>query len=339
MAHASLGRLATATAVVLTLSSGFHSPALTQDSISCERALTFADLLELLEAGVPETRARQFIEACGLQVPISADQERQLRERKASDALVTLLVPPRSPKQGARWVCPIDRREMTWIPDGHFQMGSPPAERGRDTDEARHDQAVKGFWMDTTEVTYEAFGRFLVAHPEWQKERLDPKARDENYLKDWSGTQYPPGKAEWPVVYVSWPAAQAYASWAGKRLPTEVEWEFACRAGSATAYWWGDTFFASRTTPDPQAVNARAESRRNPWGLYDMLGNVWEWTSSVYQPYPYRTDDSREQVAATGARVQRGGSWANGEPALRSANRKWENPNWAGDLVGFRCVR
>lgn len=316
-----------------------HDNVLAQDSIPCERSLTFADLLELIDAGVPDARTRQFVEACGIQFSLAGDQERQLRDRKVTDTVIAALTPPRNPKQGARWVCPNDRREMVWIPDGSFQMGSPAGERGRDADETHHKQTVRGFWMDTSEVTYDAFRRFVLSNPQWQKGRLDPKLHDGNYLKDWDGNQYPPGKGDWPVVYVSWFAAQAYSAWAGKRLPTEAEWEFGCRAGSSTSYWWGETFFASRTAPDPQAVTSRAESRRNPWGLYDVLGNVWEWTSSVYRPYPYRTDDDRELPGTPGARVQRGGSWANGEPALRSANRKWENREWSGDLVGFRCVR
>jgi formylglycine-generating enzyme required for sulfatase activity len=324
-------------ALLLSLSFG-GAPRAAQNSIPCESALTVADLLELLEAGVSEARARQFVEACGTQFTLAPDLERRLRDHRVSDAFIALLAPPRSAKPGARWTSPIDRREMAWIPAGSFQMGSPPSERGRDEDEARHSQTVKGFWLDTTEVTYEAFRRFVIAKPEWEKGRIAATLHDGSYLQDWTGDRYPPGKGDWPVVYVSWFAAQAYADWAGKRLPTEAEWEYAARAGTATAYWWGDTFFASRTTSDPQAAGPRAEGRRNPWGLFDVLGNVWEWTSSVYRPYPYRPDDDREQRTTAGMRVQRGGSWANGEQALRSANRKWEGREWTGDLVGFRCA-
>lgn len=171
------------------------------------------------------------------------------------------------------------------------------------------------------------------------KERISPSLRDANYLRDWNGTEYPPGKGDWPVVYVSWLAARAYASWAGRRLPTEAEWEYACRAGSRTSYWWGDTFFRSRVTADPQPAGPKTDTgRQNPWGLVDMLGNVWEWTSSSYREYPYRPDDGREDPGTDAPRVQRGGAWANGEQILRSANRKWENREWSGDLVGFRCA-
>jgi formylglycine-generating enzyme required for sulfatase activity len=309
-----------------------------QTSIRCETALTNDDLLELLDAGVSEARVRAFVDACGTLFTLTPDLERRLRGHRVSDAFMTLFAPPGNPHPGARWVSPIDRREMAWIPSGRFQMGSPSSERGRDEDEARHPQTIDGFWLDTSEVTYEAFRRFVVAKPEWQKGRIAPVLHDGNYLRDWTGNQYPPGKADWPVVYVSWFAAQAYAAWAGKRLPTEAEWEYAARAGTSTAYWWGDTFFPSRTAPDPQSTGPRADVRRNPWGIFDVLGNVWEWTSSVYRPYPYRSDADREQPGAVGARVQRGGSWANGEQALRSANRKWEVREWTGDLVGFRCA-
>jgi formylglycine-generating enzyme required for sulfatase activity len=308
-----------------------------QTQIPCSQPLAFDDVVDLLAGGVPESRIGQFIEVCGVRFAVTPDQERRLRERRASDALVGRLAPPRNPAGRATWVSPIDRRELVWIPGGTFQMGSPSTERGRDEDEMRHSQKVSGFWLDTNEVTYEAFRRFVRANPEWQKDRVPRATHDGNYLRDWNGMEYPPGRADWPVVYVSWVAARAYVQWAGRRLPTEAEWEYACRAGTESAYWWGDAYFRGRVTPDPRPAGPLADqARRNPWGLFDMLGNVWEWTSTIYRPYEYRSDDGREDPTAAGPRVQRGGAWANGELIVRSANRKWESPQWTGDLVGFR---
>lgn len=137
-----------------------------QELVPCSRPLVLDDLRELLDGGVPETRIRQFVEACGTVFTLSPDAERPLRERGATDALIALLAPPRKPVRGNRWVSPIDQREMVWIAGGRFEMGSPLGERGREPDEQAHPQTVGGFWLDTTEVTYNSFRKFLVANPE-----------------------------------------------------------------------------------------------------------------------------------------------------------------------------
>ncbi len=247
--------------------------------------------------------------------------------------VIRLLAPPRERiAAGAEWIPPTDRRAMAWIPAGTFQMGSPTSEAARDPDETLNAVTVSnGYWMESTEVTYRAFQRFVLANPEWQKGRIDRRFHDGNYLADWKGTTIPPGKDNEPVVHVSWYAAQAYAKWAGKRLPTEAEWEYACRVGRRTAYWWGDSFDAA----PPGALAFPAS--RNPWGVAAMLGSVWEWTASLYRNYPY-ADDARNDPAAPGPRVIRGGAGTSGPGILRSANRNRDEPERCSDLLGFRCV-
>jgi formylglycine-generating enzyme required for sulfatase activity len=231
---------------------------------------------------------------------------------------------------------------MVWVPPGEARLGSPPTEEDRDPDiENLHAVAIeRGFWLDSMEVTKHAYRRFILAKPQWQKARIDASLHDGNYLRDWNGNEFPSAEGDRPVVNVSWPAAAAYAAWAGKRLPTEAEWEYAARAGTATAYWWGSSFDASRTSASPtgtQAVGAGAT--RNQWGLADMLGNAWEWTSTVFKPYPYVANDGREDPASVDARSVRGGSAVNGARFLRAAKRHKLPPKTTNEMVGFRCAR
>lgn len=320
------------------------------------RPLSEQDVLYLLGQGVTNARTQQLIKACGLSFILSPEGEQKLRELGASDALIAALGPPRDAARGERWRAPVDDREMVWIPAGSFQMGSPESEKGRNRGEMSHVVRIeRGFWLDVDEVTNEAYRRFVLANPQWQRDKIPKTYHDGNYLQDWNGNEHPPGKSDYPVVNVSWYAARAFATWAGKRLPTEAEWEHACRAGTTTAFWWGDAFDPSRAnnSPEPLPVGTKARAARslavllvgaaqerlNPWGVADMLGNVWEWTSSVEAVYPYRADDGREDPEASGERVIRGGAAPNGPLFLRSANRNSDVRERAGDRVGFRCAR
>ncbi len=282
-------------------------------------------------AGLVRERGTTFI--------LDAEGERLFRAANSSSAeptlleeIIRLIAPPRDRSAGSEWVAPTDQRQLVWIPAGSFHMGSPDTESGREPDETLHEVRLpNGFWMESTEVTNRAFQRFVLANPDWQKARVDHRFHDGNYLAHWNGNQFPAGQADAPVVYVSWYAARAYAAWAGKRLPTEAEWEYACRAGKRSTYWWGDWFEAA------PAGAFTVPSAKNPWGLSAMLGGVWEWTSSLYRSYPFK-DDGRNDPASRGGRVLRGGSGTSGPAIIRSANRNRDEPERCSDLVGFRCV-
>jgi formylglycine-generating enzyme required for sulfatase activity len=230
---------------------------------------------------------------------------------------------------------------MAWIPPGAFNMGSPIFELGRSPYENQHGVAMQwGFWMDTTEVTNQAYRAFILANPEWQKGQLPLGYHDGNYLADWNGTDYPRGTADHPVIRVSWFAARAYAAWAGKRLPNEAEWEYACRAGSTTAFWWGNFFDGSRANNDHQGTfSVGNPAHRNFWGLYDMSGNVGEWVSSLFNNYPFNVSDGRENPQAGGLHTIRGGAWNTDPPLLRSASRFGSEPAMCALGAGFRCAR
>jgi len=249
--------------------------------------------------------------------------------------------PPENPSLGTTWHSPVDGREMTWIPPGTFNMGSPLTEFGRSMYEQLYTVTMgRGFWMDASEVTNEAYQEFILANPQWQKGRIASLHHDGHYLDDWNGTQYPAERGSNPVLAVSWHAARAYAQWAEKRLPTEAEWEYAYRAGTTTAFWWGDYFNEARANNNHTGIFPAGDPmRRNGWGLYDMAGNVGEWTSSLYMAYPYRSNDGRENLQVGGNRVIRGGSWNSDTVLLRAASRAGSDPSFCAYSVGFRCVR
>jgi iron(II)-dependent oxidoreductase len=233
---------------------------------------------------------------------------------------------------------------MVWIPAGTFLMGSPAHEAARGADEQQHPVRIgRGFWMDAAEVTNEAYAPFLEANEAWRRGVLDARFQDHGYLSAWKWNM-PSGAGVHPVGEVSWYAARAFCSWAGKRLPTEAEWEYAARAGTTTAYWWGEDFDPTRANRNGRGTEAVGSwNRTNGWGLSDMAGNVEEWVSSAYRPYPFRSDDGREDVTARGMRVTRGGSYVSHPPYqignLRVADRARVPPVTCVEDIGFRCVR
>ena len=298
--------------------------------------LTYDEVESALKVLSPR-RIATLIRERGTTFILSADGHRRLRavtvteglDSALVDEIVRLLAPPRNATAGMDWPAPTDGRTMVWIPAGVFQMGSPNSESGHEADETLHAVTMaSGFWLDSGEVTYRAFQTFVLANPDWQKSRIDARWHDGNYLADWNGNTFPQGKAEAPVVNVSWYAARAYAGWAGKRLPTEAEWEYAGRGGTRSAYWWGDAF----------EQGSLAGAAKHPWGLVGMLGGVWEWTSSLYRTYPFVNSDGRNDASAEGPRVIRGGASTSGPAILRSANRNNGVADGSSDLLGFRCA-
>ena len=307
----------------------------------CDTPLPEGDVRQLISAGVPPIRIRQMILSCGIdfgQADISV-LEARVRQLGAPAAVVAALFPPDGAIAGATWVSPLDQRRMTLVPRGRFEMGSRLNEPDRDADESVHAVAIEsGFWIDVAEVSNSSYRRFVLSRPEWQKGAVRPELADANYLKGWDGNTVPPGTERQPVVSISWHAARAYASWAGKRLPSEVEWEYAARAGTATAYWWGDAFDERKIRAATESSDDPEKRRTNSWGLVDLTGGVWEWTATLFRPYPYAAD-GRDDPRASGRRSIRGGASSNGAAFLRVANRNSADAAATSETVGFRCVQ
>ena len=248
---------------------------------------------------------------------------------------------------------------MVLIPAGTFQMGSTD-EDAHDDEQPVHTVHLDAFFMDIYEVTNAQFKAFVDANPQWQKDNIDDQFHWGGYLHDWTGTDYPAGQADHPVVYVSWYAAMAYANWAGKRLPTEAEWEYAARGGLAgQKYPWGDTITAADANywdSNIQDTTPVGQYAANGYGLYDMAGNVWEWCLDAYDADFYAASENSRNPIAGGepvqelrenfatiptdtSRVLRGGGWYNSAQALRVADRDWGSPTGAFSDFGFRCAR
>lgn len=296
---------------------------------------------------------------------------------------------------------------MVWIAGGRFWMGTDRMEDAQPV----HEVEVKGFWMDRTDVTNAEFARFVEAtgYVTIAERPLDPKEFPklgpddlaagsvvftppakpislENPLAWWrfvrgANWRHPEGpnselqgKESYPVVHIAWPDAVAYATWAGKRLPTEAEWEFAARGGlDRKTYVWGNEFrpggkwkantfqghFPDRNTAaDGYAGIAPVGSfEPNGYGLYDMSGNVWQWVSDWYRADYYAQlrrnggvlvdpqgpqDSFDPQEPAVRKRVQKGGSFLCTDQYCERympGTRGKGDPETGTNHLGFRCVR
>jgi len=227
---------------------------------------------------------------------------------------------------------------MVYMPEGTFRMGGEGKHGGKPI----HDQRVDSFWMYAKEVTNGQYRKFVAANPQWTPERIDGELHSGDYLKHWRDKSKASRQDDYPVVYVSWYAARAYAEWAGGGLPTEAEWEYAARGGkhheygTATGEISGQ--LANHDDGEGKGTKPVGSYRPNPFGLYDMAGNVWEWCSSLYEDYPYRANDGREDPRDSGRRVSRGGSWYSDASLLRAAVRAYDSPRYCNLNRGFRVV-
>jgi formylglycine-generating enzyme required for sulfatase activity len=228
-----------------------------------------------------------------------------------------------------------------------------------DAETPLHQVNVEPFYLDRTEVTNAAFEQFVRATghktlAERQEGGVVDVIEQEGGLvstwakgANWRSPEGPGSGAmpDHPAVQVSWSDAAAYCQWAGKRLPTEAEWEYAARYPDALTYPWGNHWAAKHARhADNRARGTSApvgsyRSGASYLGILDLAGNVAEWTSSLYWPYPYDAKDGRESGQGAGLRAVRGGGWTVSYLTLRSAARKPLKPDYRSNTVGFRCAR
>ena len=260
--------------------------------------------------------------------------------------------------------------EMVAIPAGRFTMGSPASEHGRfDAEGPQHFVSVRSFALGKYHVTEEEFLTFL------RETGYQPKPCDRLLDMSWRsprpGLAYSPGSADsprQPAVCVSWYDAQTYVAWLNDkvrswvlpstggdgryRLPSEAEWEYAARAGTTTARWWGDSIGVGNANChgcgskwDNKLIAPAGSFGPNPFGLYDILGNVWQWTNDCWnENYAGAPKDGSTWTAGNcGKRVMRGGSWSNSPVFVRSATRSSGDAGGQdfdyASYVGFRVAR
>lgn len=214
--------------------------------------------------------------------------------------------------------------EMVYIWGGKFQMGSPISEPGRYEEEIRHPVEVGGFWIGKCEVTQEQYLKIMQANPSTVKNSKNP------------------------VENVTWIEARGFCSTlsnkTGKifRLPTEAEWEYACRAGTQTPYYWGDQWNSSQSLAGSarNSPSQVGEFPPNNWNLRDMIGNVREWCGDFYQKEYYNDSPQKNPSGPTSGseRVVRGGSFSTSARACRSAYRDFKLPDSRSPSLGFRVV-
>ena len=240
---------------------------------------------------------------------------------------------------------------MVLIRAGEFQMGS---DDGHDDEKPIHTVSVGAFYMDVHPVTNVQFKQFTDAQPEWSKDGIPDEYHDGDYLEHWKGNKYPAKKGDHPVVYVSWYAALAYAKWAGKRLPTEAEWEYAARGGlEGKKYPWGNSIDKDRANYESNVGDTTPVGKyaHNGYGLSDMAGNVWEWCLDEYDADFYKKSAKEDPIAGEDIppvidnftsvktrRVLRGGLWGSDVSFLRVAFRVSYIPAVTSNFDGFRCV-
>ncbi len=250
-----------------------------------------------------------------------------------------------------------DRAQMALVPAGEFRRGS---DTGPDPERPQRAIALRAFYIDKYEVTNDQYRKFAAAtgRPEPQGFGFDGNRRVTDF-RPWRDSRF--NKPDQPVVCVSWEDAAAYAAWAGKRLPTEAEWEKAARGPLALGFPWGNDgplrggAYLANYDPSSTVEGASADADgyeltapvgrfrdgRSPYEAFDMAGNVAEWCADWYDPnFYFRSPLSDPQGPAEGKfRVIRGGSWGSVEGDIRCAARSGGAPDFRHWYIGFRCVK
>ena len=229
--------------------------------------------------------------------------------------------------------------KLVLIPKGTFMMGSPIKEDGASSDEEQHQVTIsKDYYLGVTEVTQGQYEKVMGTNPSYFQKRVIRKSDSSMN----------------PVESVSWEDAVEFCKKlselpeekrAGRvyRLPTEAEWEYACRAGSKTAFNFGESakllgeyaWFGGNSGNQPHPVG---EKKANAWGLYDIHGNVWEWCSDCYGEYPKGAVSDPSGPNGGSRRVNRGGGWNGVAARCRSANRGRNDPSGRLSSTGFRVA-
>jgi len=248
---------------------------------------------------------------------------------------------------GAQQISSIDGMVLLYVPAGKFEMGYVD---GKKDEGPVHTVFLDAFWIDQTEVTNAMYRKCEQAgicekptQATYAFKRTNSATRDDYYVN--------PEYDNYPALYINWSQASDYCEWAGRRLPTEAEWEKAARGTDGRLYPWGNElpnenlanfggYIGDTTEVGSYLLGA------SPYGALDMAGNVWEWVSDWYNPDFYSNSPRRNPTGPDRGyfHIERGGSWRPSEKPIRSSYRGWYTPPFLGSVVvahnydGFRCV-
>lgn len=227
---------------------------------------------------------------------------------------------------------------MIYIPAGEFIMGS---DEGENYDE----QPKRKVFLDAFYID-----EYLVTNAQY-KEFIESTGHKAPYIDkfwaikyNWQENSYPSGTGDHPVVLVSWYDAATYAKWAGKRLPSEAEWEKAARGTDGRVWPWGDEWLKGKSASHgcgSLMPVGMFEEGNSPFGCYDMAGNVWEWVADWHKEDYYRHAPAMNPKGPDEGefRVLRGGSWIHDAGSSRCARRYSRPPEYADNYIGFRCAK
>jgi len=255
-----------------------------------------------------------------------------------NDAIFAAAVSRLTRRNGTARVWPGDGKGMVWIEPSRFRMGASPEDLGASNNEKpAHTVSVDGFWIDRTEVTNDEYRSCVRAGACTPPQRV--------------GDFDDPRFGSYPVFWVDWFQAKEYALWAGKRLPTEAEWELAARNDATTEYPWGTSWVPGRAnamgvyrTDYWSESSPVASFEASRWGVYDLIGNAAEWTDDVYhESFDGAPRDGRAWIQETGPagerrRVVRGGAFDDSPQRQRASKRAGRRPDNPSRSVGFRCA-
>jgi serine/threonine-protein kinase len=270
--------------------------------------------------------------------------------------IVHTLIETEQPTMESTRISEVDQMVQVYVPSGEFTMGAADIDalismgNGRAYSEIPvHTVYLDGYWIDKYEVSNGQYALCVDAGV-CQPPYLSSSETRKNYFGN-------PEYSNYPVIWVKWYMARVYCEWAGRRLPTEAEWEKAARGTDGRKYPWGNDSLSGeranfcdinclRTIANPLYDDGYADTSpvgnypagTSPYGVMDMSGNVWEWTSTIIQLYPYDPADGRENPDLYSERVWRGGPWSNGYWWLRSAVRYRSSPSYWYVNLGFRCA-
>jgi formylglycine-generating enzyme required for sulfatase activity len=278
-----------------------------QKPVNCSGPLSEERLTDLIKSQVAEKRLHVIVQTCGVGFELSDTVKSRLRAAGASAELLED-IRVHEPKKatavtiaaGTKKVNPKDGLTYVWIPPGRFMMGCSPGDSEcYDDEKPSHSVSIpRGFWMGQTEVTQEAYRRVT--------------GQDPSYFK---------GDRR-PVEEVNWDEAQAYCQAVEMRLPTVEEWEYAARAGNTSERYGSLDAVAWYGGNSGDQTHEVGQKQPNAWGLYDMLGNAWEWTASEY----------------SNAKALRGGAWGSDPVNARVSGRASDQPWHRSGDIGTRCV-